>query len=215
MDRVRLPSMPMLRRAAAVDEMGSDDRSGESAGQGAAVAPDWTHRHILFLGFDGQAWIQLIGGLVIGLIALYSSYDHINLGSRRFSLNQQWGIWCILASLAVVAIDAQLATRSRRREEDRRIEDARTAAEERGRADQERDRANQERERAAQREAAQLQRSRVEAQASRAQLAYSLDASTARRAQLEQALIMLSSPEVQALYDDDNELLERWRRWGN
>jgi hypothetical protein len=26
---------------------------------------------------------------------------------------------------------------------------------------------------------------------------------------------MLSSPEVQALYDDDNELLERWRRWGN
>ena len=197
--------------------MGSDDRSGESAGQsgqGPAVAPDWTHRHILFLGFDGQAWIQLIGGLVIGLIALYSSYDHINLGSRRFSLNQQWGIWCILASLAVVAIDAQLATRSRRREEDRRIEDARTAAEERGRADQERDRANQERERAAQREAAQLQRSRVEAQASRAQLAYRLDASTARRAQLEQALIMLSSPEVQALYDDD-ELLERWRRWGN
>ena len=207
MDRVRLPSMPMLRRAAAVDEMGS----GESAGQGAAVAPDWTHRHIRFLGFDGQAWIQLIGGLVIGLIALYSSYDHINLGSRRFSLNQQWGIWCILASLAVVAIDAQLATRSRRREKDRRIEDACTAAEERGRADQERDRANQERERAAQREAAQLQRSRVEAQASRAQLAYNLDASTARRAQLEQALIMLSSPEVQALYDDD-ELFERWRR---
>jgi len=31
---------------------------------------------------------------VIGLIALYSSYDQINLGSRRFSLNQQWGIWC-------------------------------------------------------------------------------------------------------------------------
>ncbi|GEM_PF-4438202 len=103
--------------------MGSGNRSGESAGQsgqGPAVAPDWTHRHIRFLGFDGQAWIQLIGGLVIGLIALYSSYDHINLGSRRFSLNQQWGIWCILASLAVVAIDAQLVTRSRRREEDRR-----------------------------------------------------------------------------------------------
>jgi hypothetical protein len=199
MDRVRLPSMPMLRRAAAVAEMGSDDRSGESAGQGAAVAPDWTHRHIRFLGFDGQAWIQLIGGLVIGLIALYSSYDHINLGSRRFSLNQQWGIWCIITSLAVVASDAQLATRSRRREKDRRIEDTRTAAEERGRADQERDRGNQEQERAAQREAAQLQRSRVEAQAS--------------RAQLEQALIMLSSPEGQALYDD--ELLERWRRWGN
>jgi hypothetical protein len=33
-----------------------------------------------------------------------SSYDHINLSSRRFYRNQQWGIWCILASLAVVVI---------------------------------------------------------------------------------------------------------------
>jgi tetrahydromethanopterin S-methyltransferase subunit E len=84
------------------------------------------------LGFDGQAWIQLLGGLVVGLIALYSSYDHINFGQARVQLEQQWGIWCIIASLAIVVIDAQLASRSRRREEDRRIEDARTAAEESG-----------------------------------------------------------------------------------
>ena len=192
-----------LDSRAAVAGLGSEDRSGESAalaGQVAAVAPDLLHRQFRFLGFDGPAWVQLLGGLVVGLIALYSSYDHINFGSHRFSLNQQWGIWCIVASLAVVLVDAQLASRSRRREEDRRIQDARTAAEER-------DRAAEARERAARREAAQLQRSRVEAEASRAHLAYSVYPSTAQRAQLEQALIKLSSPEVQALYDD--EVLER------
>jgi hypothetical protein len=45
----------------------------------------------------------------------FTSYDHINVGSYRFSLNQQWGIWFIVVSLAVVVIDAQLATRSRLR----------------------------------------------------------------------------------------------------
>jgi uncharacterized protein YlxW (UPF0749 family) len=150
-------------------------------------------RRLHLLGFDGQTWIQLMGGLVISLIALYSSYDHINFGNRSYPINQQWGIWFIAASLAVVVIDAQLATRSRRREEDRRIREALTAAEERDRA--------------ARREAAQLRRARVDAEASRAQLAFSVRPSTAQRAQLEQALIKLSSPEVQALYDD--EVLER------
>jgi hypothetical protein len=193
----------LLDPRAAVAGLGAEDRSGESAelaGQVAAVASDLVHRQFRFLGFDGPAWVQLLGGLVVGLIALYSSYDHINFGQARVQLEQQWGIWCIVASLAVVAFDAQLATRSRRREEDRRSEDARTAAEAR-------DRAAEARERAARREAAQLQRSRVEAEASRAQLAYSVDPSTAQRAQLEQALIKLSSAEVKALYDD--EVLER------
>ena len=208
--RTDVLALVSLDSRAAVAGLGSEDCSGESAalaGQVAAVAPDLLYRQFRFLGFDGPAWVQLLGGLVVGLIALYSSYDHINFGSHRFSLNQQWGIWCIVASLAVVLVDAQLASRSRRREEDRRIreedrriEDARTAAEER-------DRAAEARERAARREAAQLQRSRVEAEASRAHLAYSVYPSTAQRAQLEQALIKLSSPEVQALYDD--EVLER------
>ncbi len=68
--------------------------------------------------------MQAIGGLVIGLIALYSSYDHITFGSTKHKLNRQWGVWLIASSLAVVAVDAQLASRSRRREEDRRIQDA-------------------------------------------------------------------------------------------
>ena len=88
--------------------------------------------------FDRQGWTQAIGGLVIALIALYSSYDHISLPAFQIRINQQWGVWFIAASLAFVLIDAQLATGSRLRA-------AHDAAEERDQANQERNRANQER----------------------------------------------------------------------
>ena len=100
----------------------------------AEVAPESKQSNFRLLGFDGQGGLQLIGGLVIGLIALYSSYDHVNFFSSTIHLNQQWGVWLIAASLAVVVIDAQLASRSRLGEENRRCEEARTAAEERNRA---------------------------------------------------------------------------------
>ena len=99
----------------------------------AEVAPESKQGSFRLLGFDGQGGLQLIGGLVIGLIALYSSYDHVNFFSSTIHLNQQWGIWLIVASLAVVVIDAQLASRSRLGEENRRIQDERTATEARKR----------------------------------------------------------------------------------
>ena len=77
---------------------------------------------------------------MISLIALYSSYDHVNFFRSTIHLNQQWGVWLIVASLAVVVIDAQLASRSRLGEENRRCEEARTAAEERNRAAEARER---------------------------------------------------------------------------
>lgn len=92
--------------------------------------------------FDRQGWTQAIGGLVIALIALYSSYDHISLPAFQIRINQQWGVWFIAASLAFVLIDAQLATGSRLRA-------AHDAAEERDRANQERNRAAEARERQA------------------------------------------------------------------
>jgi hypothetical protein len=94
----------------------------------AEVAPESKQCSYRFLGFDGQGGLQLIGGLVIGLIALYSYYDHVNFFRSTIHLNQQWGVWLIVTSLAVVAIDAQLASRSRLGEENRRIQDERTAA---------------------------------------------------------------------------------------
>ena len=106
----------------------------------AEVAPESKQGSFRFLGFDGQGGLQLIGGLVISLIALYSSYDHVNFFRSTIHLNQQWGVWLIVTSLAVVAIDAQLASRSRRGEENRRREEARTAAEERNRAAEARER---------------------------------------------------------------------------
>ena len=64
---------------------------------------------------------------MIALIALLSSYDHISLPAGALQLPQQWGVWCIAASVALVAADAQLATGSRLRA-------ANEAAEERERA---------------------------------------------------------------------------------
>jgi hypothetical protein len=64
---------------------------------------------------DLQGWIQAIAGLVIALIALLSSYDHISLPAGALQLPQQWGVWFIAASVALVAVDAQLATGSRLR----------------------------------------------------------------------------------------------------
>ena len=180
------------------------DSEGGLAGAGGPgwrqdleIAPETEERSCRFLGLDGQGWLQIVGGSVIGLIALYSSYDHFNVFGRVISLNQQRGVCFILASLAVVfvvaegfcAAVAQLASRSRLRAKNE-------AAENRDRRREEtraRIRAANE---AARREVAQLLRARVEAEARQAQLAYSVDPSTILRAQLVQALIKLRSTAV-------------------
>ena len=94
------------------------------------------------LGLDRLGLSQTIGALVLGLIALFSSYDHITFAGRSIPLQQQWGIPLIAASVATVVVDAQLASRSRLRAADE-------TAEERDRADQERNRAAEARERQA------------------------------------------------------------------
>jgi hypothetical protein len=111
------------------------------ASQDLEVAPESEERSCRFLGLDGQGWLQIVGGSVIGLIALYSSYDHINVFGRLVSLNQQRGVSFIIASLAVVfvvaegfcAAVAQLASRSRLRAENEAAEARDRAAEARER----------------------------------------------------------------------------------
>ena len=105
------------------------------------------------LNLDRLGLTQAIGGVVLGLIALFSSYDHITFAGHRIGLQQQWGILCILASVATVFTgcvqygaplrrDAELASRSRlRAAHERDVE--------RDRADQDRDRAAEARERQA------------------------------------------------------------------
>jgi hypothetical protein len=99
------------------------------------------------LGLDRLGVLQVLGGLALSLIALFSSYDHITVFGRSIVLQQQWGIPFIAASLATVVVDAQLATGSRLRaaQDEARAEDE--AAEERDRADRERNRTAEARER--------------------------------------------------------------------
>ena len=163
-------------------EGGLAGAGGPGASQGFEVAPESEERSCRFLGLDGQGWLQIVGGSVIGLIALYSSYDHFNVFGRVIPLNQQRGDSFILASLAVVFIDAQLASRSRLRAENEAAEA---------------------RDRAARQEVAQFLRARVEAEARQAQLAYLAQPSVANREQLEQVLSKLSRPEVRALFEDE------------
>ena len=78
-----------------------------------ALPPWWQ------LGFDGKALLEAFVGIVVGLIALFSSYDHVNLPHQQLPLQQQWGVWLIALSLPLVFADAQLAARSRQRDADR------------------------------------------------------------------------------------------------
>jgi hypothetical protein len=61
---------------------------------------------------DRLGLTQAIGGFVLGLIALFSSYDHISFAGNTLKLEQQWGIVFIAASVATILIDAERQTES-------------------------------------------------------------------------------------------------------
>ena len=81
----------------------------------------------------GLGLIQAIGGLFLGLIALFSSYDHISIPGTNLQLKQQWGILFIAASVAAIFVDAELATRARDRAANQGARDRDRAAESRKR----------------------------------------------------------------------------------
>ena len=110
-------------------------------------------------GLDRLGLTQAIGGLALGLIALFSSYDHITIAGRNIPIPQQWGIPLIAASLATVFTgfvqfgaplgrDAELASRSRLRAADERKSDRDRAEQRENEADRERNLASKERQRA-------------------------------------------------------------------
>ncbi|MBM5801550.1 MAG: hypothetical protein FJ077_12130 [Cyanobacteria bacterium K_DeepCast_35m_m2_023] len=86
---------------------------------------------------------------MFSLIALYSSYDHISLRITVIHLAQQWGVWFIVASLAIVLIDAQLASGSRLRAANEAAETRKRQARESERRAEESERQSQEAERQA------------------------------------------------------------------
>ena len=150
---------------------------------------------------DLQAWIQAIAGTVVALIALLTSYDHISFPAGvRLPIEQQWGVWCIVASVALVVADAQLATGSRRRaarDSVRAAQDAARAADE---AARERDRADRERNRAAEAREQAARSDRVQARALRAGALVWLEPSLLHR-----RFLALVAAELAALAEEPEE----------
>ena len=114
-------------------DAGAADSAVPDASSPSAPPESPQSQRLWRLNLDRLGLTQAIGGFVLGLIALFSSYDHITAFGHRIGLQQQWGILCILASVATVVVDAELASRSRLRAADE-------AAEERNRAVEARER---------------------------------------------------------------------------
>ena len=96
----------------------------------------------MLFGFDIQGWITVIGGFLLGLITLFTGYDHVDFfGRATVGINQQVGLLVLVASLATLVVEAQLASRRRYRDQIDRTRAANATARERDLADRERQRA--------------------------------------------------------------------------
>jgi hypothetical protein len=80
------------------------DPASESAPDLAATSAPSRRRFNPSGWLDLQGWIQSLAGLVIALIALLTSYDHISFPAGALQLPQQWGVWFIVASMAIVLV---------------------------------------------------------------------------------------------------------------
>ncbi len=93
--------------------------------------------------FDRPAWIAFAGAVLLALITLFSSYNHVFIPGFATSLPlpQQAGIPCIFIALAAAAGELKLASNSRYENAELRARTADETAEERNRAAEERERA--------------------------------------------------------------------------
>ena len=93
--------------------------------------------------FDRPAWIAFVGAVLLALITLFSSYNHVFIPGFATSLPlpQQAGIPCIFIALAAAASELKLASNSRYESAELRARAADETAEERNRAAEERERA--------------------------------------------------------------------------
>ena len=131
---------------------------------------------MLFL--DRQGWITVVAGLLLALITLFTSYDHVDLPALgTISIDQQIGVPLLLASLAALAFEAELASRRRSRDQSDRAREADLAAEERDRATEERERA--------------LRRAQRQDRCTLEQLRYQLDPSAANARRLADLIALL------------------------
>ncbi len=154
--------------------------------------PSWPGLRLDRLGLDRLGLTQAIGGLALGLIALFSSYDHLTIAGRNLPIPQQWGIPLIAASVAIVFVDAQLATGSRLRAANETTRERHLASEERWRAEQRENEADRERNRAAEARERQAENLECIRQAAVLSTRVQLDPSDTNRARLQTFLNLLS-----------------------
>ena len=136
--------------------------------------------------FDRPAWIAFAGAILLALITLFSSYNHVFIPgfATSFPLPQQAGIPCIFIALAAAASELKLASNSRYESADLRARAEYKTAEERERANNERNRAAEERECAA-------FRARRQAQCNLVQLRHQLDPSERNARRIQDVIALL------------------------
>ena len=176
------------------------------------VPPELPAKPPFWPGLDRLGLTQAIGGLALGLIALFSSYDHLTIAGRNIPIHQQWGIPLIAASVAIVFTgcvqhgaplwrDAELASGSRLRAEHRAARAADEAArernlasEERWRTEQRENEADRERNRAARSRKRQAESLECIHQTAVLSARVQLDPSDINRARLQTFLALLNQP---------------------
>ena len=183
------------------------------------VPPELPATHPSWPALDRLGLTQAIGGLALGLIALFSSYDHLTFAGRNLPIPQQWGIPLIAASVAIVFTgcvqygaplrrDAELASGSRlraardavraadaaARAADETTRERHLASEERQRAEQRENEAERERNRAARSRKRQAESLECIHQAAVLSARVQLDPSDSNRARLQTFLALLNQP---------------------
>jgi len=129
--------------------------------------------------FDRPAWIDFAGVVLLALITLFSSYNHVFIPgfATSFPLPQQAGIPCIFIALAAAASELKLASNSR-------YESAELRARAKYKTAKERNRAAEERECAA-------FRARRQAQCNLVQLRHQLDPSERNARRIQDVITLL------------------------
>ena len=146
----------------------------------------------MLFGFDLQGWITVVAGVLLALITLFTGYDHVDLFGRvAVRINQQIGVFILLASLATLVVEAQLASRRRNRDSNDRAREADAAARERDLASQERLRADRERNRAAQERERAARRAQRQDRCTLAQLEFQFSPNGTTRRRLSDLIALL------------------------
>jgi hypothetical protein len=146
----------------------------------------------MLFAFDLQGWITVAPGVLLALITLFTGYDHVGLFTRvTVRINQQIGVFILLASLATLVVEAQLASRRRNRDQSDRARESDAAARERDLANQERFRADRERNRAAQERERAACRAQRHDRCTLAQLEFQLGSNAVTRKRLSDLIALL------------------------